>query len=393
MIDNKNIVFVYAIALLIALPPFAIDTYMPSFGNIALSMNVSVSLLPISITAYFIGYGIGVFIWGSLSDRYGRKKILTIGVLTFIIATSLCLLTNNFLIFKFLRLIQGLSGSSTGIIAMAIIRDYYQGKELTKKMATINSIMMGAPLLAPIIGSAMMHYFKIWESIFVFLLCYGALLLIITLQLKESIKQKTQNKIIDLKLYTVHLKNKKFVLLSIIPGLSFASYFVFIGNSSVLLISFFHLSQFEYSFFFALNIFVSLIAQQILKKIVDRYKASNIIITCLTVALCGNILAFSFSHYVVNIYAFSLSITLICGSLSPIGTICASNAISAVKESFGTANALSRLFSFSMAGLATFVSSMFYGIDLMKAINLQQLCIISLIIIIIFYNLKSKHLS
>ena len=308
-------------------------------------------------------------------------------------ATFLCLFINNFLKFELFRLLQGLGGSSTGIIAMAIVRDYYSGKSLTQKMATIYSIMMTAPLIAPIVGSALMHYFKVWESIFVFILCYGVAILITACTLKESIKEKSKNKLIDITSYTVHLKNKKFVLLTLIPALGFGSYFVFIGNSSVLLISYFHLTQFEYSLIFGLNVLVGMIVQYTLEKIVDRYKALNIIIVCLIIALFGNALAFYFSYIINNIYLFSLSIILTCGSLSSIGTLGSSAASSAVKESFGTANALNGLFGFIMAGLATYISSMFYGIELMKAISIEQIVIVFSIILIIWFNMKLKDLS
>ena len=91
---SKNLVFF--VVIFVALPPFAIDTYITAFGNIATAFNVPISAMAITISTYLVGFGVGMFFWGALSDRYGRRKILIIGMLVYIASTILCSQTDSF---------------------------------------------------------------------------------------------------------------------------------------------------------------------------------------------------------------------------------------------------------------------------------------------------------
>ena len=123
---------VFFVVLFVALPPFAIDTYIPAFGNIANSFNVPVSSIAITISTYLVGFGLGMFFWGALSDRYGRKKILIIGMLVYIASTILCSQTDSFNTLIFMRFIQGIGDSPAAVAAMAILKDCYRGQKLIK---------------------------------------------------------------------------------------------------------------------------------------------------------------------------------------------------------------------------------------------------------------------
>lgn len=75
--------FIFFVIIFVALPPFAIDTYIPAFGNIANFFSVNVNKVAISVSTYLVGFGLGMFFCGALSDRFGCKKILTIGMLIY----------------------------------------------------------------------------------------------------------------------------------------------------------------------------------------------------------------------------------------------------------------------------------------------------------------------
>jgi MFS transporter, DHA1 family, multidrug resistance protein len=169
---------VFFVVIFVALPPFAIDTYIPAFGNIANDLNVNVNLMPITISTYLIGFGLGMFFWGALSDRYGRKKILTIGMLVYIISTVLCAQTDNFNTLIFMRFIQGLGDSPAAVAAMAILKDCYRGQKLIKTMATMIMVFMVAPIVAPMVGSVIIYTTGEWQNIFYFLTIYGVVLLV-----------------------------------------------------------------------------------------------------------------------------------------------------------------------------------------------------------------------
>ena len=111
---------VFFVVIFVALPPFAIDAYIPAFGNIGSFFNVDVNKLAITISTYFIGFGVGMFFWGALSDSFGRKKILIIGMLIYIVSTILCSFTHSFDTLILMRFLQGLGDSPASVAAMAI---------------------------------------------------------------------------------------------------------------------------------------------------------------------------------------------------------------------------------------------------------------------------------
>ena len=163
LIKKESRLLIIMLALYAALPPFAIDTYMPAFGLISKYFSVPIQHIIVSITTYFVGFGLGMLIWGALSDRYGRKKVLMAGMLMYIISTVLCAISSDFETLTWMRLIQGLGDSSGSVIAMAIARDCYEGKHLTKTIASMVMIMMAAPIISPIIGSLIVNLSGRWQ--------------------------------------------------------------------------------------------------------------------------------------------------------------------------------------------------------------------------------------
>ena len=118
------------VVLFTALPPFAIDAYIPAFGNIAKDLNVDPSQMTITISAYLFGFAAGILVWGAISDRFGRKKILIIGMIIYIISTIICSQTKSFDTLVYMRFLQGVGDSPAAVASGAILKDCYRGQKL-----------------------------------------------------------------------------------------------------------------------------------------------------------------------------------------------------------------------------------------------------------------------
>ncbi len=158
-ITSKNRYFIAILAMFGALPPFAINTYTPAIPDIAKYFSITESSVIVTMTTYFVGFALGMLVWGAFSDRYGRKKILIIGMAMYIFSTIVCSFCEEFSTLSFMRFIQGFGDSTGAIIALSVARDCYSGKKLTIVMASILIIMMLAPITAPIIGSILIGVF------------------------------------------------------------------------------------------------------------------------------------------------------------------------------------------------------------------------------------------
>ena len=164
------------LAALVALTPFAIDTYLPAIPAMAEALGVQVAQVQHSVSSYLLGFAIGQLCGGPLSDRWGRILVGTIGLSVFIASTALILFANTVEALVILRFLQALGGGFAAVICGAIVRDLYHGREAARIMSMIATMMLIAPLVAPVIGSTLLT-FGDWHAIFVFLLVYSVLMM------------------------------------------------------------------------------------------------------------------------------------------------------------------------------------------------------------------------
>ncbi|TLM78981.1 multidrug effflux MFS transporter [Microbulbifer harenosus] len=166
------------LAALVALTPFAIDTYLPAIPAMARTLGVEVAVVQHSVSSYLLGFAVGQIFGGPLSDRLGRILIGTIGLAIFIASTALILFTNNAELLVALRFCQAVGGGFATVICGAIVRDLYHGRDAARIMSMIATMMLIAPMVAPVIGATLLS-FGDWHAIFIFLLVYGVLMMVL----------------------------------------------------------------------------------------------------------------------------------------------------------------------------------------------------------------------
>lgn len=192
---QSQIGFAVILGTFSALGPFTIDMYLPSFPQIAQQFGTSASLVQLSLTACLIGLGLGQLIMGSLSDVYGRRKPLLISMIIYMLASFTCAFAPNILFLIIARFVEGFAAAGGIVISRAIVRDSYDGHEMTKFFSLLMLVSNVAPLLAPVAGSGIIS-FTTWVGVFVVLGMIGIfLVLIATLKLRETlpVEQRASN--------------------------------------------------------------------------------------------------------------------------------------------------------------------------------------------------------
>ena len=169
--------FVAIVASIIALNPLALDMMLPALPNIGASFKIADgNYLQSVLSTFLFGFGIGQFVIGPLSDRFGRRSILLGGMVLYGLASLLALVAPSFEWLLVARALQGLGTSATRVIATSIVRDCYAGRRMASVMSLVMMIFVAVPIIAPSFGQAIMMMAQ-WRGIFIVLMAYGVLAL------------------------------------------------------------------------------------------------------------------------------------------------------------------------------------------------------------------------
>jgi DHA1 family bicyclomycin/chloramphenicol resistance-like MFS transporter len=170
--------FVFMIASIMALNPLAMDMMLPALPNIASTFHITAAnTQQMVLSIFLIGFGVGQFVMGPLSDRFGRRPVMLGGMVVYCIASGLALAAPSFETLLLARALQGLGTSATRVIATSIVRDCYSGRRMASVMSLAMMVFIAVPVIAPSFGQALMLLTQ-WRGIFIVLTLYGVLSLI-----------------------------------------------------------------------------------------------------------------------------------------------------------------------------------------------------------------------
>ncbi|MDE6301922.1 MAG: multidrug effflux MFS transporter [Muribaculaceae bacterium] len=178
--------FVTFIAIIGAFSSLVNDMYLPTIPSMMREFHTTPSMTQMGISMAMIGMGIGSVLWGSGSDRYGRKPMLIISLIIFVLATGLSLFSRSITFFIVCRLFQGLGAGGAMVLSTSIPADVYMGRQLAKIMAIVGAINGIAPALGPVFGGFMADWVG-WRGIFVVLLAIGVVMTFWTTRYTETL--------------------------------------------------------------------------------------------------------------------------------------------------------------------------------------------------------------
>jgi DHA1 family bicyclomycin/chloramphenicol resistance-like MFS transporter len=170
--------FVIVIASIMALNPLAMDMMLPALPAIASAFHITSANRPQMVLSIFlVGFGVGQFVMGPLSDRFGRRPILLGGMTVYCIASLLAIAAPSFETLLLARALQGVCTSATRVIATSIVRDCYAGRRMASVMSLAMMVFIAVPVIAPAFGQAVLMLTQ-WRGIFIVLMLYGVVALV-----------------------------------------------------------------------------------------------------------------------------------------------------------------------------------------------------------------------
>jgi DHA1 family bicyclomycin/chloramphenicol resistance-like MFS transporter len=141
--------FVVVIASIMALNPLAMDMMLPALPNIASAFHIAAANRPQAVLSIFLlGFGVGQFVMGPLSDRFGRRPALLGGMMLYVIASLLAIAAPSFETILLARALQGLGTSATRVIATSIVRDCYAGRRMASVVSLAMMVFIAVPVIA-----------------------------------------------------------------------------------------------------------------------------------------------------------------------------------------------------------------------------------------------------
>lgn len=294
----------FFLVIISAFPPFTMDLYLPALPQMMDVFNTSQTMVNLTLSLYFVIYALGLLFWGPLSDKYGRKPILLLGIAVYSIASVLCAFATDIEHLIVYRIIQAFGGSAVTVVATAIVKDLYEGREREKIMATIMSLVIIAPMIAPVLGAFLLKI-AAWPMIFIVLAIFGLFAGVLALCYEETLPERHSDSMLkSWGRLAVVIKNPNFVSLLCIFSIIPMALLAFLGAGSYIYINDFGLTEQEFSYAFAFNAFFASFGPRLYIKLSQKISIETIISFCFALlATCG-ILTYTIGYLSPWIFAF-----------------------------------------------------------------------------------------
>lgn len=284
------------LAIISAFPPLTTDLYLPAMPKMVEALATSQAKVNLTMSLFFIFFAGGLIVWGPLSEKFGRKPILLIGSGIYILSSILCAFSQSVDQLILSRILQAFGGSAVTVVAIAIVKDLYDGRQRERVMATVMSMTVIAPMVAPILGAFLLKIAS-WRVIFMALGGVGAITAAVSLLYQESLEEKYTGSILrSWGRLAVVLRNPRFACLLVIFSIVPMALLAYLVSASFIYINGFGLSEQEFSYFFAFNVIFATMGPMLYIRLSKRYAAQAIISACFALLMCCGVAVFTLGH-------------------------------------------------------------------------------------------------
>lgn len=380
---------VLLIVTMSAIIPLSTDIYLPALPGMGRYFNDTTGLINYTLIAFFAFFGLSTLIWGPISDKFGRKPVLQIGLFTYVIASALCAFSPNVYSIITFRIIQAIGSGAVIAVAGAVVKDSFEGRRREAVMALVQSMAMIAPLVAPSIGAFVLTLTS-WKGIFGVLTFFGIAAFVGVMFFEETLEEKHDGDLISSMGRLVHvLKNPSFTILIFIFLLSQIANMGYVASSAYIYINGFHLSEQTYSLFFGLNALFAVVGPLVYIRLLKILSTKKIVLLSFTVMFISGVMVFSLGNISPLFFAMSIiPTTFFAGMTRPLG---ANLMFNQQEGDSGSASSLMNFAGTVFGSLGMFLVSLNF-MNTIKFIGIITICASSTSLILWFLNLKKIRL-
>jgi len=267
-----------------------VDMYLPAMPQMMVALNTDIAHMHMTLSAYLTGFAVFHLACGPLADRYGRRPLLLVGVLLFVLASVGCALASDVEELLWYRFWQGVGACVGPTLARAIVRDVFGADRAARALSIIAMLMALAPAVAPALGGIMLLYLP-WNSIFLFLALYGAsVTLLVYRYLGETLPARQSLHPAQIgRNYAELLVNRYFISVSVASSLIYAGLLVYLSSSSFVFITMFGLPAEYFGLIFISSIIGYILGSALSARLSRRLPSELVMLTGvkLAIASCG----------------------------------------------------------------------------------------------------------
>lgn len=320
--------------------PLSTDLYLPAMPSMTVIFQTSQTLINMTLSLFFLFLGIGTLICGPLSDKYGRKPVLLLGDLLYIVSSFACAVSENINLLILFRIFQAIGAGACVAVTMAIVKDCFYGKLRDKILALIQTVSVLAPVVAPVLGAFVLKY-TTWNMLFVILAIFAIIFFVLSILYTETLTKNNRTKeniLNSVGRLIVVCKNIKFTYLLIIFSLLAAPFMGYLTIASYIYIDMFGLSKQGFSYYFAINALLSVIGPIIYVKMLNKISSKNFAMLSFITVLFFSLLLLVIGYKSALIF-FLLFIPIAIG-FSSTRPLCASILFKQQKQDSGSVSSL-----------------------------------------------------
>jgi len=334
--------------------------YLPSFPRIAADFGVEVAKIELSLASFFIGLSFGQLLYGSATDRFGRKRPLYFGLSLYLIASLGCAFAPNVETLIILRLFQALGACGGIVIARAMVRDLFDHSESARVFSLLMLIMGVAPILAPLVGGYVAFFFG-WRAIFGIVSIISAICFAAVFRFLPETREPNPNVKLSktFGIYFSIFKDKKFLGFALAGGLAQAGMFAYITGSPFVFINLFGVPAEYFGWIFGSNALGLIALSQVNGRLVRFYNPTNILRVCLLMTAIFSLLLIISGTFNFGFWGVAIPIFLYVASLGMILPNATAGALAEQTENAGSASALIGTLQYGLAAIASSLVSYF----------------------------------
>lgn len=364
---KSHIGLIVILGLLSMLMPLAIDMYLPAMPLIATEFGVSAGSVQMTLSAYVLGFSVGQLFYGPLADSLGRKPVILFGTFFFAVTAAACALSQSVDQLINMRFLHGLSAAAASVVINALMRDMFTKDDFSRMMSFVVLVMTVAPLLAPIIGGALLVVFN-WHAIF-WIMSLTALVatVLVMLYIRESLPRERRQKFnlrTTIGNFGALFRHKRVFSYMLASGFSFAGMFSFLSAGPFVYINLNGVSPQNFGYYFALNVLFLFIMTLINSRSVRHFGAQKMFRLGLFIQLLMGIWLLIVCGMNLGFWPLVIGVAVFVGCVAMV----TSNGMAVILDDFphmaGTASSLAGTLRFgvgavigALLSLATFTSA------------------------------------
>ncbi|WP_264378067.1 Bcr/CflA family efflux MFS transporter [Wolbachia endosymbiont (group B) of Philonthus cognatus] len=380
--------------LSVAVVDMATDLYSVALPSIANYFKVKGNIAQLTISLNLLGIAISGLIYGPLSDYYGRRLIMLIGMTIFTLASIVCCIADNIILLILIRFIQGAGAGVAGVVGYAAIRDMYSGSEYSRVISKLNMVVALSPGIAPVIGSYMISHGYSWKFLF-FIISFAAIvmLIFIYLKLQETLtvnKNQTNIAINIFKQYISIFRNYRFLGFSAIHGLTFMWLWAYIANYPFIFESMGIEVQY-FGYLISIIVIFYVIGTLINRRYVPKIGVSKMLIIGLVLPIISDGLLVYF-YFMNKLNVLILQVLWIPSNIG-LALVISNNVTSALEtvKSIGLGSAVLSFCNMMFGAVGIYIVGKFFSYGILPNLLLTVVCSIIAILIYSLLKYTEKH--